>query len=192
MRISARSRRRREAAGYAYTFDHSRNCSTVTVTPPQTTTRTDLNFFKFRCAVIHDRKRCSASRLHDYAVIGKESLACEYSGPIRDHDGYSKAIARHEGPSGRPHELPSLPQGGPSTPRARRRGPGGTLGSAHEGGRRRLGRRRRRARGPAAGRQSVRALRPPTQLHRPACRRNGNRPCACPPPSATSIKPDLI
>ena len=32
-----------------------------------------FELFKFRCAVIHDRERCSASRLHYYPVIGKES-----------------------------------------------------------------------------------------------------------------------
>jgi hypothetical protein len=46
----------------------------------------EFEFFKFRCAVIHDRERCSASRLHYYPVIGKESLACDYGGPIRDHE----------------------------------------------------------------------------------------------------------
>ena len=51
-----------------------------------------FEFFKFRCAVIHDRERCSASRLHYYPVIGKESLACEYSGPIRDHDATKRML----------------------------------------------------------------------------------------------------
>jgi hypothetical protein len=51
-----------------------------------------FEFFKFRCAVIHDGERCSASRLHYNPVIGKESLACEYSGPIRDHDAAKRML----------------------------------------------------------------------------------------------------
>ncbi len=51
-----------------------------------------FELFKFRCAVIHDRERCPARRLHYYPVIGKESLACEYSGPIRDHDAAKRML----------------------------------------------------------------------------------------------------
>lgn len=51
-----------------------------------------FELFKFRFAVIHDRERCSASRLHYNPVIGKESLTCGYSGPIRDHDAAKRML----------------------------------------------------------------------------------------------------
>ncbi len=51
-----------------------------------------FEFSKFRCAVIRDRERCSASRLYYYPVIGKESQACEYSSTIRDHDAVKKIL----------------------------------------------------------------------------------------------------